>query len=197
MFIADASYGDVPAWLGLIGAGGAIFYAHQQVKAARHQREAQQTATLEQQKAQVQAQQETAEAAAYTRHHVFGQLLLQLDAAFQQHAPVHIKLRPDGPWGEKQGCPSDKDWPSVEAYLGLFERVKVMIDLGLLEIDPICRFYGYRVGNIWSNNCIRRIKLEERAEYWKDFIQLTELLEKREGRRYPGREHLGDPPHVA
>jgi hypothetical protein len=193
MFMADTSYGDIPAWLGLIGAGGAIFYARKQFKNAREQRVTQENAILEQQKAAVQAQQETAKAAAYTRDHAFGQFLLQLDAAFQQHAPIHIKLRPDGPWGRAQGCPSDQEWPSVEAYLGLFERIKVMIDLRLLEIDTIRRFYGYRVGNIWSNNCIRRVKLEGKAEGWTDFIQLTELLEKHQGRRYRGRERLGDP----
>jgi len=55
--------------------------------------------------------------------------------------------------------PTDKELPSVEAYMGLFERVMIMIDLGLLKADIVERLYGYRVLNIWANNRIMKVSL--------------------------------------
>lgn len=104
------------------------------------------------------------------------QFFLALDDAFRLHSETHTKLRPPVPnrsgptgavgswWGATaEGPATGEDWVAVEAYMGLFERINVMVDQGLLEIDTVKRLYGYRVRNIWANSRIAREKLEKGA----------------------------------
>jgi hypothetical protein len=78
--------------------------------------------------------------------------------------------------------------PAAEAYMGLFERIKIMIDLRLLHPDVVNRLYGYRVGNIWANNRILCEKLVKRSGGWRDFLELVKCMEKERKEEYvPGR----------
>jgi hypothetical protein len=110
-----------------------------------------------------------------------GEFLLRLDEMFQQHLEVHTRLRPGGVWAVQGKGPSSlEDWVAVEKYMGLFERIKVLIDDGIVDLATIDRLYGYRVFNIVANEVIRKAKLEgETRKYWQDFIGLHQSLEKR------------------
>jgi hypothetical protein len=79
----------------------------------------------------------------------------------------------------------------VERYMVMFERVKVMLYSGLLKLDTVERFYGYRIRNIVANDAIvktkkllaesewRELKHHERnAHPWKHFIELWHALER-------------------
>ena len=110
--------------------------------------------------------------ARHARAYVFGQFLLQLDEAFRVHQRVHRRLRPrhGGSLGEMSdvgtwrnpGAPiTPDDWADVEAYLGLFERIAVLVDRNLLDAEVVVRLYGYRITNIWTNDVIRQKKLVE------------------------------------
>jgi hypothetical protein len=99
--------------------------------------------------------------------------LLRLDEAFQRHSEVHKLLQPAFKWGNNKGGPnSDEEWFMVTSYMGLFERVNFLIDIGIEELTMIDKFHGYRVYNIVSNDIIRRTKLENKtiAPYWREFI---------------------------
>jgi hypothetical protein len=101
--------------------------------------------------------------------------LLRLDEAFQRHAEVHKLLQPNFGWGRNKGGPkSDEEWFMVTSYMGLFERVNFLIDIGIEELAMIDKFHGYRVFNIVSNDIIRQAKLEDErlARYWQEFIKL-------------------------
>lgn len=127
----------------------ALIYASSQVKEARRQREL-----------LVKAQQDATLAQEHAENFAFGQFLLQLDEAFRHHQSVHLKLRPGGGWAkDPEQRPTNTELPEVEAYMGLLERVMIMIDLGLLRADIVERLYGYRVGNIWANRRIMKTKL--------------------------------------
>jgi hypothetical protein len=141
------------------------------------------TLAYRQRQDQLQAQQ-------HVRDYTFGQFLLQLDEAFLEHKRVHRRLRPRhrgapagstevGAWTGGAGPVSADDWADVEAYLGLFERIAVLVERKLLDPDVVLRLYGYRMSNIWANDIIRREKLIERAGGWQDFLRLSETLEDR------------------
>lgn len=108
-----------------------------------------------------------------------GEFLLRLDEMFRQHDEVHRRLRPGGDWGQSgQGPNNPKEWAEVESYMGLFERINVLIDGKIIAPDTINRLYGYRVTNIIANNKIRKTKLEEQASEWHDFIELAQKLKR-------------------
>ena len=106
-----------------------------------------------------------------------GEFLLRLDELFQSHNDVHEKLRPGGEWAKENAGPSTPDeWVKVELYMGLFERVQILIEDGIIRRKIFERLYGYRVGNIVKNQRIKVEKLEKRSEGWKDFIALAHSL---------------------
>ena len=55
--------------------------------------------------------------------------------------------------------------------MGLFERVKVLVDDKIIDIDTVDRLYGYRVDNIVNNETIRQAKLEREKDSYLDFAQ--------------------------
>ena len=119
----------------------------------------------------------------------YGDFLLRLDEAFRKHQNVHIKLRPGGEWSrvgpdgklrEKVDGPKfPEDGPAVEGYMGLFERVQILLEKDLIDdIDVVYRLYGYRLFNIVDNPNIYQNKLVKFAGGWRDFIQLWLDLQK-------------------
>lgn len=109
-----------------------------------------------------------------------GEFLLHLDGMLQQHNQVHISLRTGGDYESGKRKPENaEDWAAIEQYMGLFERIKVLIDDNIIDLDTIDRLYGYRVFNIVDNADIRQAKLEEEAKSWSGFIALWHALEKK------------------
>src|SRR5947199_6145441 len=63
-----------------------------------------------------------------------GDFLLRLDEAFRHHQDIHAKLRPGGPWSGQTGGPvSREDWIAVESYMGLFERIQVLVEQKVVD----------------------------------------------------------------
>jgi hypothetical protein len=166
----DVRSTKVAAWMGAIAgllavAVGvfALGYAAKQVKLGREQRSDASSLAL-------------------------GQFLLQLDQAFERHQAAHLNLRPGGQWYGMSDRPTDDEMPIAIAYMGLFERIKIMIDLKLLRPEIVNRLYGYRVGNIWVNDRIMREKLVKLSDGWQDFLKLVRYMEKERNEEYvPGR----------
>jgi hypothetical protein len=77
--------------------------------------------------------------------------------------------------------PTGKDLPKVEAYMGLFEHCKAMLDDGLIDWSTFESIYAYRIDNILANPVIVREKLINEKDGWKVFIELV----KRLGRNVP------------
>lgn len=119
----------------------------------------------------------TAEQIRRARKITLADFLLKLDDQIRNYDEVHSKLRPGGEWSKSSAGPqSPEDWIPVEKYMGLFERIQVMVESGIVPINTIKKFYGYRVTNIVSNEIIKQNKLENRAENWEDFINLAKAL---------------------
>jgi hypothetical protein len=104
---------------------------------------------------------------------------LHLDELLLQHKKVYLKLYPDpkGEWGDRISGPTDVDeWGDVVVYMGLFERIKVLIELGVIDLAVIKRLYSYRLQDIVNNQVIYQKKCVEQAEYWTDFTELCDAL---------------------
>ncbi len=113
-----------------------------------------------------------------------GTFLLELDEAFTRHTDVYIRLRPGdvsqspGDWiGPGRGPENSSDWMAVEQYMGLFERIEVLIEGGVLDAQITNRLHGYRVRNIVANDRIRKTLLVDGAAGWQDFLSLIERLQ--------------------
>ena len=123
----------------------------------------------------------------------YGDFLLRLDEAFQRHQRVHTKLRPGGEWSrvgpdDKWRPEFPKDGPAVEAYMGLFERVQLLLEKDLIDIGTVNRLYGYRLFNIVNNPIIYQVKLVELGDGWIDFIKLWKALsalDSNKGKKQP------------
>ena len=103
-------------------------------------------------------------------------LWLELRRMFAEHQDAHVKLRPGGAWYNKGNAPSLPELPQVEAYLGLFEHCRIMLDKGLLDLGTFKRIYAYRIDNILNNPVIVCEKLVKRREGWEDFVALAEKM---------------------
>lgn len=120
-----------------------------------------------------------------------GTFLLDLDEAFLRHLDVYSRLRPGddgqspGSWAEPgHGPDTAAEWMAVEQYMGLFERIEVLIEGGVLDAGITNRLYGYRVRNIVANDRIRNKLLVDGAAGWTDFLSLVRRL-KDAGRAFP------------
>ena len=81
------------------------------------------------------------------------QFLLSLDEAFRAHDHTHRRFRPPsadrrdqvGRWHGQtaDGPETAEEWANVEAYMGLFERINVMINAGLIRFETFQPLYGY------------------------------------------------------
>jgi hypothetical protein len=72
----------------------------------------------------------------------YGDFLLRLDEAFVRHKVVHVKLRFGGKSPEVVGpLEFPKDWPAIESYMGLFERIQVLVEERCLARSKDSRNY--------------------------------------------------------
>src|SRR5690606_16025530 len=77
-----------------------------------------------------------------------GEFLLKLDEMFRHHQEVHLALR-KGKWSVGVSGPeTNEEWAAVDAYMGLFERVHLLIERKIIDKETVERLYGYRIQNI-------------------------------------------------
>jgi hypothetical protein len=167
--IASVIIAAIGIWCAASYAKDQIDVAQDQLKAAREQ--------LEQQSMELEQQSQTAR----------GQFLLALHERFHKYEKIHNLLRNEEAnfkwWSGAE--PTSDEWAEVEAYMGLFERVWMLVKGKSIDIEVIERLYGYRIENIVINDKIRKTKLEDRelAIYWIDFIELWRALEEAHKKR--------------
>lgn len=102
------------------------------------------------------------------------QFILHFDNLFLEHLPVAKNLR--GKWRIDGGPGTLDEWIAVEAYMGLFERIQIMIEDGVIDLKVFDQLYGYRLFYIVENTIIREHKLVQRKDQWVRFIKLWRSL---------------------
>ena len=63
-------------------------------------------------------------------------------------------------------------------YAGLFERIKVYMDSGIVDARTIYQLYGYRIKELLGNSSVCCYILNERRHGWTKFIELCEIIER-------------------
>jgi hypothetical protein len=111
----------------------------------------------------------------HSRRSAHGTFLLDLEEMLRHHDAVHAKLDSEG--GELWK-PTETEWPAVEAYMSVFERIQVLVEEGILTLEEVDRLYSYRVLSIVSNASIHQMKLVEKGEFWPDFCKLRASLQE-------------------
>ena len=111
-----------------------------------------------------------------TKRSTQGNFLLQFDQMLQTYDKVHKLMRPIGDWRSGKKKIEEDDWPDIERYMGIFERIKILIDDKFINLAVFDRLYGYRIDNILKTRQILNEKLIKRAYGWQDFIHLTNAL---------------------
>jgi hypothetical protein len=121
------------------------------------------------------------DAARETRDTTRAQFLLNLGPPFRDYFALHTRMRDrerQGRWWKDSSAPaSNCDWAELEQYMGLFERMWVLIDQGLLDLDVVDRLYAYRIGLVVRHDDIYERKLAAQADGWKDFLCLWRALD--------------------
>jgi hypothetical protein len=113
-----------------------------------------------------------------------GQFLLHIDEMLAKHNEVHLSLRPGGKWSKNnRGPKTPKEWAAVDSYMGLFERINILVKDKIISIDVVDQLYGYRITNITANNKIKKNKLDNIGENWCNFKELEEAIIKTQSRR--------------
>lgn len=170
-----------------------IYLANATKLAAREAKEATE-ATKQTAEATIAAVESANKQLEMTKSNSRGDFLLRLDEAFQHHGEVREKLADGGDWHKKKNDPNypkgpdfdiSKDLIDVSNYMGLFERIKVLVDEGIIDIDLVDRLYSSRFFNIVRNPIIYQKRLVAHTNQWKEFIELWKaLVEARQASNY-------------
>jgi hypothetical protein len=108
----------------------------------------------------------------------FGQLLLSFDALLLQFLDVHAVLHPRSEikWS-RDNPPSAAEQIRLELYMGLFERMWLLVERQIVPADVADRLYRYRILNIVANEWVRVMKLRAHPEGWRDFLEFCKMLQ--------------------
>jgi hypothetical protein len=122
--------------------------------------------------------------------------LLRVEEILQhdRFANVHARLLPWGDLGSQNDRIWDESdssiWSEVIPYMGMFERVNTLVDIGLLEREWVANFYGYRIALLVNQASVRQRLHDFGATGWVGFIALWHTIERLES----GQHSRGDIP---
>ena len=101
-----------------------------------------------------------------TRLQTKGQFLLALDDQFEKFGEITIHLM-----READFTPAGSQWGEVWRMMSVFERINIMVEDNILDIELVDRLYGFRLIGIIANDPVyERLKLS--AGEWQDFVDL-------------------------
>jgi hypothetical protein len=105
-----------------------------------------------------------------TRLQTKGEFLVALDRQLADYTEIGLKLVRN-----RQMSPTRDEWLEIIGYLGVFERMNIMVEDDILDIDMVDRLFGSRLILLLTNNAIYDMVQSSGAE-WQDFIHLCRLI---------------------
>lgn len=100
------------------------------------------------------------------RHVARSQFLLDLDRRLRDHVGVAFDVRSPS-WTPKD----DAEGFELARYMGLIERMAILVDDGIVDLSTVRKLYGWRMRWLIANQCVRQ-DLADRREGWRTFIEL-------------------------
>jgi hypothetical protein len=105
-----------------------------------------------------------------------GDFLLRLDETKREHDDIHQQLQ-SGAWTTGKPTPAGDERGRLLRYLGLFERIKVLIDSSVVDGATIDKFYGYCLNLILWNEGAHDLA-RSNPDGWKDYLALQEAIDR-------------------
>jgi hypothetical protein len=103
---------------------------------------------------------------AVTRQQTKGQFLLALDEQFDASNSVAMRLIQ-----EPDFVPRGEEWIDVWRLMGVFERINIMVEDGILDAPLVDRLYGVRLLILIGNNAVFE-HVKSAGTEWQDFIDI-------------------------
>ncbi len=115
------------------------------------------------------------------------QFLLELHTKFQHYTEIYDvleKIRTLNSTHSTQDPIAEISplWIYVFDYMGIFERIQIMVEDDIIPLEQVDRLYLYRVQWLVENPAILA-RLQSEPDVWLDFIRLCKSLADRERRK--------------
>ena len=173
---------------GLITVVVGVFMALHQMKRGREQKEREIQKNELESKARLEIKERELQKRDFETNTQRAIFWLELRKMFGKYDETHKRLR-YGTWpypydqnlefkDEEKEKILKEQLPELEAYMGLFEHCKFMIDDSLIDLPTFKSIYKYRINNIVVNKHVVGLKFKNPSvrKGWKDFIALAEIL---------------------
>lgn len=125
----------------------------------------------------------------HTRKETLAQTLLTIDQSLRNPDLDDVRQRfATGDLATGNPKVQTGEWSPIITYMGLFERIKIIKDQGLVGIGIVNSLYGSRLKKIVANEQVRKERLTENGkpnDSWRLFNELWGELYK----AYPGENY--------
>ena len=101
-----------------------------------------------------------------TRQQTKGEFLLALDEQFEKTNEIALRLVSDPSF-----VPVEKEWIEIWRMMSVFERIQIMVEDKILDVNLVNRLFGFRLLYLIENDTIFA-RLKETGDEWQDFIDL-------------------------
>src|SRR5579871_395638 len=105
-----------------------------------------------------------------TREQAKGTFLLALDEQFKETNSIARRVI-----SEPNFTPNRDEWLQIIQMMGVFERMSVMVDDGILDLALVDRLHGFRLLILLSNDAVYQ-SLQSMGGEWRDFIHICYLI---------------------
>lgn len=106
-----------------------------------------------------------------TRLQAKGEFIQALDRQFRDYNRIGIDIIRN----RQHFAPKSDDWREIIGYMGVFERMNIMVEDKILDIALVDRLYGSRPILLLSSDEVYQMVSESGAE-WRDFIHLCRRI---------------------
>ena len=101
------------------------------------------------------------------------QLINSLEGEFKDYYKTYHKLLPGRAWSnDKEGPSTDEELNEIEAYLEFFEKIKLLIDGGSIDISTIDKMFAFRFFLIINNSHAQNKVIYRDAPYFLSLFAL-------------------------
>ena len=103
-----------------------------------------------------------------------GDFVLRLDEAMRRHDEIHRRLAA-GEW--REAAPTRDDRAQLQPYLGLFERVSLLVNSGLVSATEVDKLYGYRLDVVLWNTRVHGLAVSN-PQGWGNYLALQRTIDE-------------------
>ncbi len=101
-----------------------------------------------------------------------GQFILALDEQFAQSREITARFA-----SEPQFRPEGREWTKVWALMSIFERVSIMVEDKILDLEIVERLWGFVLVRLIENDAVYQ-RLHATGAEWQDLVSLCHAIAK-------------------